>query len=486
MSQPQRFGKFEVRRRLGSGGQSAVYLAHDPDLRRDVAIKLLKPGAAGAEAVRREARTVSQLRHRNIVPIHEMGEHQNRIYLVFEYVEGRTLQQALAQDGAIAPRRAAEMLNSILDALAEAHDKGVIHRDLKPSNILLDGAGEPHVMDFGIASAPTRESGLEGDLYGSPAYMAPEYVKSRSISEQYDVFSAGLILYEMVCGRRAVQGDNPYQALHQIANMPLTFPAGAVEAIGPVLHDIIVKATAKEPELRYASVKQMHDALDAYLNPAADAAVAQAAKASTLEFLLRRMKVKGDFPAMSSAMSAIQRIAASNHSNVSSLASAILKDYALTNKILRLVNSAYYANRSRERIRTVTRAIVMMGFDAVRSIAISLMLFDRIRDKNHAGALKEEFLRANLAGILARELCARINPSQSEEAFICALFHNLGRLLTCYYFWEESEAIRALVAQGTGEDAAAVRVLGIGYTELGMGVAESWGFPASITQSMLG
>lgn len=481
---PARLGKFEVQRTLGSGAQSTVYLAHDPDLRRNVAIKLLANND-GADAVRREARIVGRLKHPNIVPIHELGEYQGKVYLVFECVEGRTLQQALARDGAFAPRRAAELLVAILDACSAAHAEGVIHRDLKPSNILLDAEGRPHVTDFGIATRPSPAPALDG-LLGSPAYMAPEYIKNRSISAQYDVFSAGLILYEMLFGQRAVQGDNSFQAIHQIANVALEFPAAGLERIGPVLHDIVAKATAKEPEQRYVSAGEMQKALQQYLNPAQEVA-APANHQSTLDFLMRRMLVKGDFPAMSAAMTAIQRMASSNQASVSTLSNSILKDFALTNKILRLVNSAYYANRSGERIRTVTRAIVMMGLDAVRSMAISLMLFDRIRDKQHAGALREEFLRANVTGMLARELCGRINPTQAEEAFICALFHNLGRLLAYYYFWEEAEAIRRLVATGNStEQQASLRVLGISYTDLGIGVAQAWGFPDSITRSMRG
>lgn len=485
MVHPPRFGKFEVRRVLGHGAQSVVYLAHDPDLRREVAIKWLKTGGHAAETVRREAQTVGPLRHPHIASIYELGEHEGRTYLVFEYIAGPTLEQALAKDGAMTPRRAAELMVTILGAVKAAHEQGVIHRDLKPSNILLDSAGTPHVMDFGIATRPADASGLEPDLLGSPAYMAPEYIKQRVVSEQYDVFSAGLILYEIVFGRRAVQGEHPFQALHQIANVPLSFPSDSHGRIGAQLQDVIAKATVKEPELRYTSARQMQQALEVYLHPELEQVAGGNTQQSTLEFLMRRMKVKGDFPAMSAAINAIQRMAASDKANVNSLSNSILKDFALTNKILRLVNSAYYANRSGERIRTVSRAIVMLGFDAVRSIAISLMLFDRIRDKAHSDVLKEEFLRTNLSGILARELCAQVSPTQSEEAFICALFHHLGRLLTYFYFWEEAEMIRRLMAnENSSEEAAAIRVLGITYTDLGVGVAQSWGFPSSITQSM--
>lgn len=484
----QTIGKFEVRSLLGRGAQSLVYLAYDPDLQREVAIKRLArlpalPGRIGA--VHAEARTVSKLRHPNIVPIFEMGDQDGQVHLVFEYVAGRTLQQLLAKEGALPPRRAAELMAAVLQAIEQAHAKGVIHRDLKPSNILVEADGRPRVMDFGIATKPCAEPGLEQDLLGTPAYMAPEYITQRRVTEQYDVFSAGLVLFEALFGQPAVQGGNAFQAIHQIANLPLVFPADAVERIDGRLHDIVAKATAKEPELRYASARQMREALEEYLRPPVGTGAADNGRQSTLEFLLRRMRVKTDFPAMSAAINAIQRLAASDRADINQLSNSILKDFALTNKILRIVNSVCYPNRSGEQIRTVSRAIVMLGFDAVRSIAISLMLFEHISDKKHAGALKDEFLRANLGAMLARELGQQLVPGQSEDAFICALFHDLGRLLTCYYFWEEAEAIGKLVAtEGCAEDAAAARVLGISYQDLGIGVAQSWGFPEPIINSM--
>ncbi|PPE73586.1 serine/threonine protein kinase [Solimonas fluminis] len=476
----QTIGKFEVRRLLGQGAQSRVYLAWDPDLQREVAIKRLLPSRGGPAArPQAEARHVSRLRHPNIVPIFDMGEQDGQPHLVFEYVAGQTLQQQLAQ-GALPARRAAELMVGVLEALEQAHAQGIVHRDLKPSNILVEPDGKPRVMDFGIASRAA--GGTDEGLVGTPAYMAPEYVHTRQAGPQYDIFAAGLVLYEMLSGRRAVQGDGALQAIHQLANMPLQFPAEP--AVDPRLQDIVAKAAAREPALRYASAAQMREALQAYLKPAvADAG--DGGRQSTLEFLLRRMKVKSDFPAMSSAINAIQRLAASDKADVQKLSNAILKDFALTNKMLRLVNSAYYPNRSGERIRTVSRAIVMLGFDTVRSLAISLMLFEHIGDRKQAAVLREEFLRSNLGGMLARELGACLLPGRAEEAFICALFHDLGRLLAHYYFWEEAETIGKLVAaEGCTPDAAALRVLGISYQDLGIGVARSWGFPEPIIHSM--
>lgn len=479
-------GKFELRRLLGKGAQSAVYLAYDPQLDREVAIKTLhfaEADPARNQALLNEARAVAKLQHPHIVPIFDVGEQDGDPYLVFEYVEGRTLAQALREDGPMPAVRAAELMTGVADAVGHAHQHGVIHRDLKPSNILLDREGQLRVMDFGIALSGVSTQEV-AELAGTPAYMAPEYVAQRIVNPQTDLFAAGLVLYEMVFGRRAVQTDDVGEALRQAATKPVRPPADSDIHVDEAFFDLIVKATAYDPELRFASAAQLRDALAAYCKPLAGGAAVGAA-ASTLDFLLRRMRHKSDFPAMSAAISAINRLAASDTSNANALSNVILNDFALTNKILRVANSASYRAFGGGNISTVSRAIVVLGFETIRSIALSLMLFEHLRHKEHAELLREEFLRANLGGILGRQLSQSFGVREVEESFICALFHNLGRLLTHFYFPEEAEAIARLRdAESCSEEAAAARVLGIGYEALGLGVAQSWGFPEGIVQSM--
>ncbi|TXH04734.1 MAG: serine/threonine protein kinase [Nevskiaceae bacterium] len=486
----QKIGKFELGRLLGKGGQSAVYLAHDTLLQRDVALKLLRlrPDAQmQRDSLLREARTASRLQHPRIVPIYEAGEHQGQVYLVFEYVEGRTLDRLIRDEGAIDAPRAAAIMRQILDAIAHAHAAGVIHRDLKPSNILIDRDGQPRVMDFGIATPASRSAGAEDVYIGTPSYMAPEYIARRLVTPQYDVFSAGLMLYEMLTGARAVDAGNTFEAMHRIANAPLVFPPAVMAHIADGLHEIVLRAAAKDPALRFQTAEQMRDALAAYLNPATDAGAKTASDSaqSTLEFLLRRMKLKSDFPAMSSAIGAIQRMTRTDKGDVNQLSNVILKDVALTNKILRLVNSAYYPMRAGNGINTVSRAVVMMGLSAVSGVATSLLLFEHLKDKKQAGTLQEEFLGANLSAIIAAELGARLRMNDTELVYICAVFHNLGRLLAHYYFPEEADTIGRIVSnERCDEDAAARRVLGISYQDLGIGIARHWGFPDSIVNGM--
>ncbi len=483
----QTIGRFEVIGALGQGRQGSVLLARDPDLDRRVAIKLLRltreSGRPRAHLLH-EARAVGALRHPGIIPVYEAGDHDGQPYLVFEHVDGRTLSALIRDQGALKPAHAARLMIDVLDALGHAHDAGIVHRDLKPSNVLVDSAGRARVMDFGVALRIGHDSPCGAPLVGTPCYMAPEYIAHGHSGPQNDIFAAGLLLYEMLFGAAAVKGDGVFQVLHRIANEPLVLPAGAIATAGEPLIDILAKATAKDPSLRYADAGAMKQALQHYLQPHSPAARPPSGS-STLDFLLLRMRHKSDFPAMSAAIGSINRIALSERANAASLANAILKDLALTNKILRLANSAYYRSLGGGRVSTVSRAIVILGFETVRNLAISLMLLEHIRDKQHADTLRDEFLRANLRGLLARALCQPDAPARGEQAYICALFHTLGRLLAHYYFREEAEMIdRIAAAEACGEEAAAARVLGVSYEQLGIGVARVWGFPDTLLHSM--
>ena len=491
---PDHIGRFELRRELGRGAQSVVYLGFDPHLQREVALKTLQLGGAGADESARlmaEARTVSNLRHANIVPIFEAGEEGGDPYLVFEYVEGRSLDQLLRADGPLGPARAAELMLAVTGALVAAHEQGIIHRDLKPSNILIDAAGQPRVMDFGISVgvAPDQMQEALVALLGTPAYMAPEYVVSGVVAASGDLYAAGLILLELLSGRRAVQGKSMGEILKRVATQPLALPTDV--AIDERLCNIILKACAPDPAARFADARQMQQALAAYLgqgeaevNPNAEPDWS-AKKQSTLEFLLRRMRHKTDFPALSDSVAAINRLTASETESINKLSNAILKDFGLTNKILRLVNSAYYRQVGGGSISTVSRAAVVLGFDAIRNIAITVMLFEHLQNKGNAGQLKEAFLRSNFAGLLAREMSTRTMPRDCEEAFICSLFYGLGRLLAQYYFPEEmDEIVKVMQQKKCGDEAAAAKVLGISFEDLGVGIARNWGFPGAIVASM--
>ena len=489
---PQKIGKFDILRVLGTGAQSVVYLAHDAHLQREVAIKSLHlegRDEARKQALMDEARTVSKLRHPNIVPIFDAGEQDGDPDLVFEYVEGSSLAEYLREKGGMPPPRAIEAMLLILDAVENAHRHGIIHRDLKPSNILMNAEGVPRVMDFGIAVRVSEDGtpGIGEGITGTPAYLAPECINDGLASVQSDIFSAGLILCELLTGKPVVSGKNVLAILHRMSSEPIRLPPEAAGVVDDRLGDIILKATATDTAVRYADIPALRAALKAWLTPdeAAPARTTEGGKQSTLDFLLRRMRHKSDFPALSEAISTINRLAASDQESVSSLSNTILKDVALTNKLMRLVNSAFYKQAGGGTISTISRAVMILGFGTVRSIATSLILMEHLQNKGQATQLREEFVRAIMSGILARDMARKGMVKDFEEAFICSMFHNLGRMLACYYFPDETVEIHKQQAQQGGSEAtASARVLGITYEELGIGVARSWGFPDSMVGSM--
>ncbi len=462
---------------LGEGGQGRVYLARDPHLGRQVAIKVIAIDS-GFEDLLDEARIVARLRHPNIVTLFDAGEQDGEPYLVFEYVEGVTLFQEIAKGDPLPVTRAVSIALQILDGLACAHHQNIIHRDIKPANIMMDGEGVPRIMDFGIAQSMAAPRAV-AELVGSPLYMAPEYVSRKVSGPQSDLFSLGMVLYVMLTGKHPVGGESVEEILKSIATRQVPPPSSSNPSVDEKLDNIVMKALAIDPANRYLDAATLITELKAYGAPAV---VREEGKQSTLEFLLRRMRLKSDFPALSQAISAVNKMAVSDKESISGLSNVILRDFSLTNKLIKLVNAATYGQFGGS-ISTVSRAVVILGFDTVRSVAITLMLFEHLQNKSQALMLRDEIISTFFSGVLARELAPHGAIRDTEEAVICAMFYNLGKLLTAFYFSEEAAEIGKL-AEKMDEDDAAASVLGITYEELGVGVAQSWHFPERIISSM--
>jgi serine/threonine protein kinase len=496
-SKMPRIGRFSLVRELGRGAQATVWLAHDDRLDREVALKLLDDTGddLAIDQWLHEARAVSRLAHPHLVPVFEADESEGRPYLVFEYVPGPTLAAHLRERGGILPaREAVGLMLGVLDALGLAHERGIVHRDLKPSNVLIDAQGRARVMDFGIAARVTdpREAGV---ICGTPGYISPEAARGAAPRPEMDLFAAGVMLAEMIGGQRLMVERDPMRALERVQREDMALAACTVggEAIDEALRTIVLRALARDPAQRTRSATALRQSLAQWLQGGSTGAgVAATDEAppghATLDFLLRRMKTRADFPALSDAVGRIQRVANSERENLSTLADEILKDVALTNKLLRLVNSAHYSAAGGA-VSTVSRAVALVGFAGIRNMALSLVLLEHMQDKRHAEQLKEEFLRALMAATLANELTPVAR--EAEESFLAAMFQNLGRLLVEFYFPQEARQVRELVQPGTArtevaldEATAAQRVLGLTFVDIGLGVSKAWGLPDTLQRAM--
>ncbi len=483
---PAKIDRFTIKDILGRGAQAIVYLAHDPQLDREVAIKsvALKTSFQQQHKIDnllQEARTVSKLQHPNIVSIYDVGSDHINPYLVLEYVKGESLHSLLKQD--LPEQQAIHIMRDVLNGVSAAHAKGIIHCDLKPANIIITPAGQAKVADFGLALLTDTQQEDESQLAGTPQYMAPEYIETRKHQTVSDVFSLGLIFYQLITGKLAVDGEDVYQLLNAIANQPITPPSSIKPEIDEKLNTLIMKALQKDPQDRYQNATEMLFALENTL------ALTEAVKQShgsdaTVQFLLRRMNHKKDFPAFSRTIGILNRASNSDTESLSTVSNAILKDISLTNKVLRVVNSAYY-NRGYSKISTISRAVIMLGINPVKNLAVSLLLFEHLQNKSQAQQLMEDAVASLFSALMANDIAEKQNIKQREEAFLCALLQQLGKLLVRFYLHEESLAIDKQIQQyDMEENTAAIKVLGTSYHQLGMAVAKEWGFPDQIILSM--
>jgi len=266
--------RFQLRDRLGDGGFGEVYLAYDPRLDRDVALKVLRqanPSDRVMERFFREARAAARLDHPNIVAVYDSGFDRGRCWVAYQYVSGRPLWWFFDHQP-VSPADAARLIRDLADAVDYAHRHGVVHRDIKPANILIDDRMRPRLIDFGLARRADLDSSLtrDGAVIGTPAYMSPEQAlgHSRQVDERSDVFSLGVVLFEALAGRRPRSATT----IRTPPNGPPRAEASSAEdwgdvdpAVPPGLVRICKRATADRPEDRYPTARAFADDLDAWL-----------------------------------------------------------------------------------------------------------------------------------------------------------------------------------------------------------------------------
>lgn len=273
MDMPKTIGRYEIERELGHGAMGAVFLARDPAMDRTVALKTILSGALASEQSAeyrarfyREAKAAGALAHPGIVPVFDVGEHEGLPYLVMEFVNGRTLDDAMKKGERQSMDRVCEIGQQIAEALGYAHRKGVVHRDIKPANILLTsretyGIERPRITDFGVAKLTAGEITTTGQMLGTPAFMPPEQFTGAPIDGRTDLFSLGVILYWMATGEQPFPGETMTTVSYKIVHTEPVPPAKLNPLIPSRMDAVIMKCLAKSPADRYQTGEELAQAL---------------------------------------------------------------------------------------------------------------------------------------------------------------------------------------------------------------------------------
>lgn len=325
-----RIGRFHLEAELGVGSFGHVFRAWDTQLNRTVAIKVQRAGAFASDEDRarflREARSAAQLKHAGIISLFETGETEEGVgYLVSEYVAGATLEEQIG-GRPTDPREAAMLAAQIADALDYAHAHGVIHRDIKPSNILIDEAGEPHIMDLGLAKQEAGEATVtsDGRVMGTPAYMSPEQARgdSHDVDARTDIYSLGVVLYEMLTGERPFQGNRRMLLLQVLEDEPRA-PRQLAEQVPRDLEVICLKAMSKSPARRYQMARELSADLTRFLH-------GQPIQARPMNWIERGLRWGRRYPLAVSGLLAVLVGSVAGLWHLSSLSELYVQDTALS------------------------------------------------------------------------------------------------------------------------------------------------------------
>src|SRR5215211_937890 len=258
-------GRYRILGRIGSGGMADVYSAEDTHLGREVALKVLHRRFAQdvefVERFRREAKSAASLSHPNVVGIFDRGEHEGTYYIAMECLTGRTLKDVILQEAPLGQERAIDFGIQVLQAAGFAHRRGVIHRDFKPHNVIVDDQGHAKVTDFGIARAGASEMTETGSIMGTAQYLSPEQAQGHAVTAASDLYSIGVMLYELLAGRLPFEGDSAVAVALKHLSQPPPPLSQLRPDVDPGLESVVMAALAKQPEQRWQSAEEFAAAL---------------------------------------------------------------------------------------------------------------------------------------------------------------------------------------------------------------------------------
>ena len=277
---PETVGRYQIRHELGRGMMGVVYLAKDPDLGRDIALKVIQlpHGATHAERTSfeqrffSEAQSAARLSHPGIVIVHDVGRDPatGALFMALQLLPGRTLDALLRENKRLEWREALRITRRVAEALEHAHSEGVVHRDIKPSNIMVLPTGEPKIMDFGIAKIEAERLTATGQFIGTPLYMSPEQAQAQPVDGRSDIFSLGSVLYEMLTGVPAFEGESVTSILYKLMGAEPEPPSILVQGLSPAVDNILRRCLMKDVTLRYPNAQALADDISAIIGPGTD------------------------------------------------------------------------------------------------------------------------------------------------------------------------------------------------------------------------
>jgi len=265
------YGRYQITKELGRGSMGVVFQAHDPHIGREIALKVLRPDRVSSEdfvqRFLKEARAIGRMSHPNIVTVYDVGEDQDTVYIAMEFLEGLPLN-AYCREKTLSIEEIADIGIQVANSLDYAHTRGIVHRDIKPQNIMISPSGMVKITDFGIAHIEDPDASHQtqaGEILGTPNYMSPEQVMGKKVDGRSDLYSLGVILYEITSGSRPFKGDNLAAIFHAITSENPARPDELKAGLTPEISRIIMKCLQKTPAERFQNGKELADALKAFL-----------------------------------------------------------------------------------------------------------------------------------------------------------------------------------------------------------------------------
>ena len=491
-------GRYRIERLLGIGGMGEVYVAQQLSIGRSVALKLLRSEMARRPQARErfyiEARAASRLNHPNIVTVFDFGAAKEGLFLVMELIVGDSLP-AIMVDGPLDWRRAARLIRQAADALAHAHQNGIIHCDIKTENLMLIGRGQPDehlkVLDFGIARiahAGVNEP-TPGTAVGTPMAMAPEVILGDPPTPQADIYALGVVFFELLTKLQPYEPTSVQRLVQQKLFSPVKdfdIP-GAPAHVVTELRALIAQALAPRPDLRPRNCEEVRDRLDRLLEPAAHSVEIlglQSDGGSTTgpqEFdpkkgvaaLVTALCASPDLPVFATVVQAIDALCQNPMASSDIEIERLMNEIGLAQKVLRIANSPFYRGGHPE-ITRVSRAVMVMGLEQVRRVALSLPMLGSLDSDDPA--LIESAFRSLASAILTRELAEGQAGVDKEDASTGALLRNLSRHLLQTRLPALSQTVRERAAV-LHEDEAAREILGVTFEDLNVLIAAKMDFP---------